>query len=314
MSPDDFDFIAGLLRQESGLVLTPDKAYLLESRLMPVARKRGLKGLPELILALRTKRDVALVTEVTEAMTTNESFFFRDVTPFDHFRDIVLPHLVQTRGAKKSIRIWCAAASSGQEPYSLAMVLKEASAKLPGWKFEILGTDISKEILEKAKAGLYSQFEVQRGLPIQLMVKYFQKRDDQWQIDPALRAMITFKEFNLLHDMKAMGKFDVVFCRNVLIYFDPPTKAKVLANVASLMPSDGILFLGGAETVLGVSDKFRPLPGHRGVYGLEGGVLPGQSVGASPAPAAASSPAVSAAAPRPAFGATPPKPNPFKKD
>jgi chemotaxis protein methyltransferase CheR len=268
MKPEDFDFIAKFIKDRSGLVLTSDKAYLLESRLMPIARKRGLKGLDDLIQTVRSTRDEPLARDITEAMTTNESFFFRDTKPFDQFKDMVLPHILKARATKKSFRIWCAASSSGQEPYSLAMILKEEAAKMPGWKIDIVGTDISNEMLEKAKAGVYSQFEVQRGLPIQYLVKYFKKKDEVWQIDAAIRAMVQYKEWNLLTDLKALGQFDVVFCRNVLIYFDQPTKTRVLAGIASLMPDDGFLYLGGAETVLGISDKFKPIPNQRGIYGL----------------------------------------------
>ncbi len=266
MKTDDFLFLSTLVKERSGLVLTEDKAYLLESRLMPVARKRGMKGLEELVSSLKARMDNALADEITEAMTTNESFFFRDIKPFDIFRDTVLPNLLKTRASKKSFRIWCAAASSGQEPYSIAMVLKEAAAQLQGWRIEIVGTDISKEMLDKAKAGLYSQFEVQRGLPVQHLVKYFKKRDDLWQIDSALRGMVQYKEFNLLDDMKSLGTFDVVFCRNVLIYFDQQTKGEVLGKIAQQMTDDGVLYLGGAETVLGISDAFKPVQGLRGIY------------------------------------------------
>jgi len=148
------------------------------------------------------------------------------------------------------------------------MILKEEAAKMPGWRYEIVGTDISNEMLEKAKAGLYSQFEVQRGLPINLLVKYFKKQNDMWQIDASLRSMVQYKELNLLGEFRGLGKFDVVFCRNVLIYFDQPTKGAVLQKIAALMPDDGALFLGGAETVLGISNKFKPVQGQRGVYGL----------------------------------------------
>lgn len=265
MQPQDFDFIAKVLKDRSGLIVTRDKSYLLESRLTPVARKRGLKGLDDLVASLRTAGE-DLLREVTEAMTTNESFFFRDIKPFDQFKDIVLPAMLQSRASKKSFRIWSAASSSGQEAYSLAMILKEESHRMPGWKVEIVGTDISNEMLEKAKAGLYSQFEVQRGLPIQLLVKYFKKNNEMWQIDPAIRAMVQYREFNLLNDLKALGQFDVVFCRNVLIYFDQPTKTKVLDQISRIMPDDGFLYLGGAETVLGISDKFKPMPDQRGIY------------------------------------------------
>ncbi len=271
MKPEDFKFLCDLVKDRSGLTLTEDKGYLLESRLMPLARRHDLGGLEGLANELRTKRDEKLIVEVTEAMTTNESFFFRDKKPFDLFRDNVLPEFIKNRAAKKEFRLWCAAASSGQEPYSLAMIMKEAAAKLSGWKIGIVGTDISKDILEKARNGVYSQFEVQRGLPIQLLMKHFDKHEDMWQIKPDLRSMIEYKYFNLLESLAPLGQFDVVFCRNVLIYFDQETKGKVMAQIASLMPKDGLLFLGGAETVLGITDKFQPVKGFRGVYCLTGG-------------------------------------------
>jgi len=181
-----------------------------------------------------------------------------------------LPKILSNRTSNKALRIWCAAAASGQEPYTLAMILKEEAAKLTGWRTEIVGTDISKDILAKASAGIYSQFEVQRGLPIQLLLKYFKKQDEMWQVDPALQALIEFKFFNLLDDLQPLGNFDIVFCRNVLIYFDQETKGKVLEKISRLMPEDGVLFLGGAETVLGITDKFKPVAGFRGVYCLSG--------------------------------------------
>jgi len=268
MNTDDFNFIANLLKNQSGLTLKEDKAYLLESRLVPVARENNLSGLDELISKLRLGTDKSLVVTVTEAMTTNESFFFRDTKPFDLFKDHVLPDLMEARQSQKSFRIWCAAASSGQEPYSLAILLQEAKAKLAGWRHEIIGTDISRDILKKATDGVYSQFEVQRGLPIQLLLKYFTKEGEQWRANEDIRKMISYKFFNLLEDPRTLGKFDIVFCRNVLIYFDQETKGQVLERIAGLMPDDGILFLGGAETVLGITDKFKPVPGLRGIYAL----------------------------------------------
>jgi len=268
MKPEDFEFLSKLVKDRSGLVLTQDKAYLLESRLMPVARKHGMKGVDELVTSLRSAGGEPLAHDVTEAMTTNESFFFRDIKPFDLFRDVTLPHLLENRAGKKKFRVWCAASSSGQEPYSLAMVLKEAAPKLAGWSYDIVGTDLSREMLDKAKAGVYSQFEVQRGLPINLLLKYFKKEDELWQINQELRSMVMYKELNLLQQFVGMGQFDVVFCRNVLIYFDQPTKSAVLDKIAALMPDDGFLFLGGAETVLGISDKFKPVAGQRGIYAV----------------------------------------------
>lgn len=266
MKPEDFEYISTLIKSRSGLVLTPDKSYLLDSRLMPVARKHGHPGLDELISAVRASKDEKVIVEIVEAMTTNESFFFRDIKPFDLLRDEVLPPIIEKRAARKHLKIWCAAASSGQEPYSIAIVLKEMGAKLAGWNIDIVGTDISNDILKKAADGKYSQFEVQRGMPIQLLLKYFDKKDETWEVKPEIRNMVKYKYFNLLDNLAPLGGYDIVFCRNVLIYFDAETKGKVLEQIASLMPEDGMLFLGGAETVLGVTDRFKPVQGQRGVY------------------------------------------------
>lgn len=266
MKGEDFDLLSRIVRERSGLVLTPDKAYLLESRLMPVARKYGVKTIEELVQVIRQRQDQQLLRAITEAMTTNETLFFRDAKPFDQFRKLVLPQLLQARAAKHSIRIWCAASSSGQEPYSLAMILREEAHRLAGWRVEILGTDISLEMVERARAGTYSQFEVQRGLPIQLLMKYFKQNEDRWTLDQSIRDMVQYREFNLLTDARQLGQFDIVFCRNVLIYFDQPTKSQVLDRVFSVIAEDGVLYLGGAETVLGVTDKFEPVPNERGLY------------------------------------------------
>lgn len=268
MNVTDFEIIAQLLKERSGLALNKEKAYLLESRLNPVARKWNFSGFDELAQAIRMRGEEALLVDVTEAMTTNESFFFRDQKPFDQFTDLVLPHLIKARAVQRSFRIWSAACSSGQEPYTLAMLLREHADKLAGWRVEIVATDLSNEILDKAKEGLYSQFEVQRGLPITHLVKYFVQVGDRWQIEESLRKMIKFQQFNLLGDLSSLGKFDVVFCRNVLIYFDTPTKTQVLNGIADMLPSDGFLYLGGAETVLGTSDRFEIMQGYRGIYSL----------------------------------------------
>ncbi|MGO1117889.1 CheR family methyltransferase [Rhodovibrionaceae bacterium A322] len=268
MNTSDFQYIADLLKTRSGLVLGPDKAYLLESRLNPVARKYEKQDLEDLIRDMRLQRREPMIKDVVEAMTTNESFFFRDMKPFDQFRDKVLPRLLQARANSKHIRIWSAACSSGQEPYSLAMILKEQAVKLAGWRIEIIATDLSTEILDKAKKGVYTQFEVQRGLPITLLMKYFKQDGDRWMISDDIKNMINYRVFNLLDSPASMGTFDVVFLRNVLIYFDQPTKTKVLEGVARQMRDDGNLYLGGAETVLGVTDKFAMIQGERGLYGL----------------------------------------------
>lgn len=288
MKPEDFDLFAVLVKQRSGLVLSRDKAYLLESRLMPVARKWNLKTLDELAGHVRDKRDENMLRDITEAMTTNESFFFRDQKPFDQFRNLLLPQLLKTRAAKKQIRIWSAAASSGQEAYSLAMILTEEAAKLQGWKIDIVGTDLSSEIIDRAKSGIYSQFEVQRGLPVTLLVKYFQQvAADKWQVKDNIRSMVQYKTLNLLTDFGPVGVFDIVYCRNVLIYFDQPTKSKVLDAIANVMAPDAALFLGGAETVLGITNRFKPMDNERGLYIMAGSAPPAAAAAAaSPTPVA----------------------------
>jgi chemotaxis protein methyltransferase CheR len=266
VTPQDYDHIRKLLRERSGLVLSSEKQYLVESRLLPVVRKAGLNNLAELVTALKAVPHTSLSTTVVEAMTTNESFFFRDKLPFENFRDALMPALLEARARERHIRVWCAAAATGQEPYSLAMTLREMGSKLAGWNIEIFATDLSQAALDKAKAGLYSQFEVQRGLPIQMLVKYFTQVGDQWQIFPEIRAMVSFRHFNLLQEFSAFGFFDVVFCRNVLIYFDQETKIGVLNRLAKAMRADSYLLLGAAETVVGLTTAFKPMTDHRGVY------------------------------------------------
>ena len=265
MTPLDYEFLRQLLKQRSGLDLSADKQYLVESRLVPLARKAGLSSIPELVSRLKSGGE-ALTTEVVEAMTTNETFFFRDKIPFDHLRDTILPLLMQSRAARKTVRIWSAASSTGQEPYSIAMLLKEKAAALAGWRFEIVATDLSQEVLEKSKAGIYSQFEVQRGLPIQLLVKYFAQMGELWQINSELRGMVQHRKLNLLQDLSHLGRFDVIFCRNVLIYFDQETKIDVFERMARIIEPDGMLVLGAAESVVGITDAFRPVPDKRGLY------------------------------------------------
>jgi chemotaxis protein methyltransferase CheR len=266
MTPSDYDYLRNLLKSRSGLVLGADKHYLVESRLLPVVRKAGLGDLSGLVLKLKSANAEPLIVEVVEAMTTNETFFFRDRIPFDHFRESIMPALLVARARERRIRIWCAAASTGQEPYTLAICLKEMGKMLAGWHVEIVATDISMEALEKAKSGIYSQFEVQRGLPIMMLVKYFSQVGELWQLTPELRGMVQFKPFNLLSDLSRLGTFDVVFCRNVLIYFDQQTKTEVLDRMAQVIAPDGYLALGAAETVVGLTDSFKPFTDKRGIY------------------------------------------------
>ena len=265
MTPPDYEYLRKLLKDHSGLDLSADKQYLIESRLLPLSRKCGLAGISDLVLKMKGG-SASHIAQAVEAMTTNETFFFRDKVPFDHFRDSIMPEILKARAARRSIRIWCAAGSTGQEPYSLAMSLKEMSAATAGWRIEIIATDLSQEVLEKSKAGIYSQFEVQRGLPIQMLVKYFKQTGELWQINADIRAMVQHRQLNLLHDFSGLGVFDVIFCRNVLIYFDQDTKITIFNRLAKLMEPDGFLVLGAAETVVGLTDTFKPFPDKRGLY------------------------------------------------
>ena len=266
MTPFDYEYLRKLLRARSGLVLSADKHYLVESRLLPVARRAGLFNLTGLVSRLKGADAEPLIVEVVEAMTTNESLFFRDKVPFEHFRDTILPALMNARASNRRIRIWCAAAATGQEPYSLAMGLKEMGKDLKGWRVDILATDLSTEVLEKAKSGIFSQFEVQRGLPVLMLIKYFSQVGEMWQIAPEIRGMVKYQPLNLLNDFSHLGTFDVVFCRNVLIYFDQQTKIDVLDRIAKITEPDGFLALGAAETVVGLTGSFKPIADKRGLY------------------------------------------------
>ena len=265
MTPHDYQFLCKFLKERSGLALAPEKEYLVDNRLMPVARRNGCKSVPELIQRLMVPATDALKIEVTEAMMNNESFFFRDRIPFDRLRDTVLPDLLARRAHRKQLRIWCAAASTGQEPYSIAMLLAERG-DLSDWRVEILATDISNDALDRGKVGLYSQFEVQRGLPIQSLMQHFEQEGEQWRISKKLRERVQFRQVNLLSDFSRLGSFDVVFCRNVLIYFDRETKLDVLGRIVRVMAGDGYLVLGAAETMVGLGNLFVPVPEKRALY------------------------------------------------
>ena len=281
MTPSDYEYLRKFLKERSGLDLSADKQYLVESRLLPLTRKSSLPGIPELVARMRGGAE-ALTAEVVEAMTTNETFFFRDKIPFDHLREAIIPAMAQARAARRALRIWCAASSTGQEPYSIAMCLKERAALFAGWRIEIVATDLSQEVLEKSKAGVYSQFEVQRGLPIQHLMKYFTQAGEVWQLNADIRAMVQFRQLNLLQDFSHLGTFDVIFCRNVLIYFDQDTKAVIFERMAKVLEADGTLLLGAAESVVGITDAFRPIADRRGLYQLNptrsgrpmGGLMP----------------------------------------
>jgi chemotaxis protein methyltransferase CheR len=265
MMEADFSFIQQFLASRTGIVLTSEKRYLVEVRLDPVVRRFQLSDLSALTAKLRAG-DRTAETAVIDAMTTNETLFFRDKAPFELFQNIVLPKIRAARKTTQDIRIWCAACSTGQEPYSLSMMLEEQKDQLQGLNVKILATDISEKVLQQAREGVFSQFEVQRGLPIKMLLKYFTQEGTRWRINPMLAQRIEFRSSNLLQPFQGIGRFDIIFCRNVLIYFGEDTKRDVLARLANALTPDGYLFLGGAETVMGLSRTLAPHMVERGLY------------------------------------------------
>jgi len=269
MTPASFTFLTGIVRARSGGVLGPDQGYMLETRLTPLLKREKLPSLDALADRLKQPRSEAIAQEMTELLTTNESSFFRDGKPFEHLRGL-LPRLHAKRPPGQKLRIWSAACSTGQEAFSISMLIAELAEADPGLKtrpFEILGTDITAAVLDRARAGVFTQFEVQRGLPIRTLMKRFTQEEGRWRIKPELATICRFEKFNLLGDLRALGRFDVIFCRNVLIYFDVPTKGRVLDGIAGLLAPDGALYLGAAETAIGVTRALTALPGERAVYG-----------------------------------------------
>lgn len=285
MDGEDFKFYQKMLYEKSGLALTAEKTYLLESRLAPIVRNQGLNTLQELTKILKTAPGSTLLRQVIDAMMTNETLFFRDQKPFTQFRTAVLPALLKSRLGKKSLKIWSAACSTGQEPYSVAMILQEDLPILKDWSIDFLATDISDAALSHARKAEYNQFEIQRGLPINMVMKYFKQDGSIWALDKKIRDMIRFESFNLLERMDRFGTFDVVFCRNVLIYFDEETKKRVLSNLVKKLAPDGFLFLGGSETVIGLCPDLKGLSGCPGLYTLQSSSF--ASVPIQPAPQAA---------------------------
>ncbi|MGE3313732.1 MAG: protein-glutamate O-methyltransferase CheR [Planctomycetaceae bacterium] len=256
MNPGDYEYISNFLLTKSGLALGPGKEYLVDARLIPLAQSWGLANIEELVRELRNRKDERLHSAVVEAMTTNETSFFRDKTPFEEMREILLPELIAARKAVRQIRVWCAASSTGQEPYSFLMLMAEHFQSIRDWRIEFVATDIDNTALARAEAALYTQFEVQRGLPIQLLMKYFEQVEKGWRIKDEIRERVSFRQLNLLDDFSRLGQFDIVLCRNVLIYFQNQTKKQILERIAKQLRPDGYLYLGAAETVLGLTTAF----------------------------------------------------------
>ena len=261
----DFDHFCALIMDRSGLVLGPEKAYLLRGRLDPIARSEGMADVSALLANIRKTASEPLIQKCVEALATHESSFFRDGAPFEALKTQVFPSLFARRGGQK-LRFWCAACSSGQEPYSLAIALHEMAGMAVVRDVEILATDFSEPILSKARKGIYSDFEVRRGLSPERQQRWFERDGDAWRVSEQIRRMVTFRHHNLLKGASGIGVFDVIFWRNVLIYFDPDRKRFVLDELAKALAPDGSLFLGSAETILGLTDNIVQAPGARGLY------------------------------------------------
>ena len=256
MTETEFDYIRKLLLDRSAVVLGPEKRYLVEARLAPVINQLDLPSISDLVTELRHHADSGMVTKVVEALVTSETSFFRDFLPFEVLRKYVVPRLIAARSAERKLTFWSAACSTGQEAYTIAIILREYFPELTTWQITILGTDISNEVIAKAKLGIYSQFEANRGLPAKLMVKYFQQQGTNWQLNTAIRQMVEFRQFNLASQWSQLPMFDVIFLRNVMIYFDVSTKKDILGRSAKILRPDGYLVLGGAETTLNICDAF----------------------------------------------------------
>jgi chemotaxis protein methyltransferase CheR len=266
VSPDNFEYMRRLLQQHSAIALAANKKYLVESRLLPVARREKLDGVDALIDKLRMSPSGRLLQEVVEALTTNETSFFRDGAPFSILGDTVLPELIKRRASVRTLNIWSAGCASGQEPYTIAMLWLQRYAHLSDWRVRLLATDISNEMLERARLGRYTQLEVNRGLPSEHCAKYFRQEGDSWVIDERLRTMVEFDLLNLIGNWPTLPPMDVVFMRNVLVYFDMATKQEVLRKVRGLLRPDGCLFLGGTETTLMIDDGFDRVSTALGTY------------------------------------------------
>ncbi len=267
VTADDFRFLADKVQDYSGIALSEGKEYLLESRLTPIAKKYGLADIADLASYVKENQDNSILIEIIEAMTTNESLFFRDIKPFERLKDVVIPRLQKMTPEKKSFKIWSAACSTGQEAYSIAMTLLEMP-EFAGYDFQIIATDLDFNVVEKAKEGLYTQFEVQRGIPINLLIKYFTQEGDQWRVKDVLKKHITFDKFNLLDDSAKFGEFDIIYCRNVLIYFTDETKIQVLDGLRSRMGRQTVLFTGSSESLVGIETNLTILEDMVGMFRL----------------------------------------------
>ena len=257
INPKNYKFLLEHVYSHAGIVLEGDKRYLFECRLAPIVRRLGLESIDDLCSLIQSSRQPEVSHQVVEAMTTNETYFFRDPSHYEAIRTVLLPRLVNERRDTKRLRFWSAASSTGQEAYSLAMLLIEEG--LSHWNIQILGTDFSSQALERARSGKYQQIEVNRGLPASLLIKHFRRSGTVWQLDDRVCRMVRFETIDLRNNMRALGPFDLVFCRNVMIYFDAETKKNILKELHGTLFRGGWLLLGGIETAFGIDEYFERL-------------------------------------------------------
>ena len=265
LSPAEFEYLRTLVKTEAGIDLGPDKHYLVDSRLRSLAISHGFSDPWALLKAMKATPSPKLVAGVIDAMTTNETFFFRDRTPFDQLRTTIAPAILKARPGRP-IRVWSAACSTGQEPYSIAMTIEEMARQTPGLRTEILATDLSQRCLDQAKAGVYTDFEVGRGLSPEVLGRYFERDGVNWRVGAKLKGPVTFRQVNLMSDFSRIGTMDVIFCRNVLIYFDKETRRTILDRMLKVLAPEGYLILGGSETVLGLHAGYSAVPGQPSLY------------------------------------------------
>ncbi len=257
IKPEQFKFFSQLVKESSGIALSKGKEYLLESRLNELCKILGVRDIDSLYQQAKFKMTPKLKEQIIDAMTTNETYFFRDQHPFDTLKNHIIKELMEKNQAKKDLRFWSAAASTGQEAYSISMIIQEHFPQLSTWRAEILGTDISPQAIDKAKAGRYTQVEVNRGLPITLLIKYFKQQGAFWMVQDKLKKLVRFRQFNLLSPFVGLGQFDCIFCRYVLIYFDPETKKKIVDKLVKVLKPGGYLFLGATETPIGIDPSMK---------------------------------------------------------
>ncbi len=260
ISPSDFEYIREFAREEAAIVLEPGKEYLVQTRLEPIVKEEGYDSIASYLSKMRSERGFSSMhSKVIDALTTNETLFFRDFHPFETLKSEILPEIIKRRSQEKKFAIWSAASSTGQEAYSIAMLILENFPQVANWEVEIVGTDLCSKAVNKAQEGLYSQLEVNRGLPLPLLAKYFKQEEKQWRIKEDLKRMVSFRQMNLIQNWGSLPTFDIVLIRNVMIYFEVEVKRRILGEIRKVLHPEGYLFLGASETTMNIDSDWQPV-------------------------------------------------------